>query len=97
MTTWVLNKRTKTVHATEDSHTLCGWWAGDMLPIDTPPDASRVCSECSAKLRKMNSKTPWMEPVLLHHSRSSFTSKITSKIRLSMALEAAQKGHWGRI
>lgn len=99
MTKWVLNKRTKTAHAVEDGHTLCNWWAGDMQPIGGPLDASRVCTDCAAKLRKQNAKLPWATPVVFRHDRRSFVKRIKPRVRVatiqSMALEAAQKGYWG--
>lgn len=101
MTTWVINMRTKTAHAVEDKHTLCNWWAGDMLPIDGPLAANRVCTDCAAKLRKANAKLPYSKPVVFRHDGHSFYSKINKRERWEMIqsikLEAAQKGHWGRI
>ena len=101
MTKWVLNKRTRTAHATEGGHTLCQWWAGDMLPIDNPLEASRVCTDCAAKLRKANAKLPWSTPLVFRHDKYSFFARINKRVRYetvqSMALEAAQKGYWGRI
>lgn len=95
MKQWVLNKRTNTAHVAEGATTLCNWWAGDMEPINRWLDDRRVCSVCAAKLRKINVRLSWSEPVVYRHDRHSFVAKINKRVRQSMALEAAQKGYWG--